>query len=186
MKKIYFLVLALCFFGVGTAQIINFPDANFKAKLLSASSNNQVAQNLSGNYFRIDTNNNSQIEVSEALAVGYLDVGNSLISDLTGITAFSNLTYLNCSHNTITTLDVNSLTNLTYLNCSSNLLTSLLVNNLINLTYLNCFSNRLASLSVNSLINLTYLNCSDNGLPSLTVSSLINLTSLICNNNYLS
>ena len=49
MKNIYFLVVAFCFYGVGNAQIINFPDANFKASLVNSSSTNYVAKNLSGN-----------------------------------------------------------------------------------------------------------------------------------------
>ena len=58
MKKIYFLLLAFAIFTSANAQIINFPDANFKAKLLAASSSNTIATNLSGAYFRIDVNNN--------------------------------------------------------------------------------------------------------------------------------
>ena len=64
MKNIYFLVVALFFYGVGNAQIINFPDANFKAKLLIASPNTQIAKNLAGGYFKIDANNNAEIEVN--------------------------------------------------------------------------------------------------------------------------
>ena len=34
MRKLYFLFMVVLFFVSGKAQIINFPDANFKAKLL--------------------------------------------------------------------------------------------------------------------------------------------------------
>ncbi|MBC7641799.1 MAG: hypothetical protein H7174_05585, partial [Flavobacterium sp.] len=40
MKKLYFTVVAFLFMAVANAQIINIPDANFKAKLLAADNNN--------------------------------------------------------------------------------------------------------------------------------------------------
>ena len=55
MKKLYFLFfLTIGFFG--NAQIINFPDANFKAKLLEADISNGVALDFNDNYFKIDAN----------------------------------------------------------------------------------------------------------------------------------
>jgi hypothetical protein len=35
MKKLYFLLVALIFFTTTKAQIVDIPDANFKAKLLN-------------------------------------------------------------------------------------------------------------------------------------------------------
>jgi hypothetical protein len=61
MKKIYFLFLLVVF--QVNSQIVNIPDANFKAKLLQADVTNYIAKNLSGNYFKIDQNNNQQIEL---------------------------------------------------------------------------------------------------------------------------
>ena len=64
MRKFYFLLLGLLIFSGVQAQIVNIPDANFKSKLLAASTNNVTAY-----YIKIDTNNNGEIEVSEALKV---------------------------------------------------------------------------------------------------------------------
>ena len=100
MKKLYFLFF-FAFSFLANAQIINIPDANFKAKLLEASSSNYIAStedinNTGGafNYTAIDTNNDGEIQVSEALAIKYLNVGpyqtsNSNIRNLIGIEALT-------------------------------------------------------------------------------------------------
>ncbi len=65
------------------AQNISFTDANFKAKLLSASPSNTVAKNLNGNYFKIDANDDGDIQVNEAQQVSELNV--SIYGEGTGI-----------------------------------------------------------------------------------------------------
>ncbi len=55
--KIFYLLLA--FTTLCKAQIINIPDANFKAKLLQSSPTNNIARNINGIYFKIDSNNNN-------------------------------------------------------------------------------------------------------------------------------
>jgi hypothetical protein len=59
MKKIYLFFLILLFAG-SNAQIVNIPDANFKAKLLSANSTNGVAKNAAGQNMVIDGNSNGE------------------------------------------------------------------------------------------------------------------------------
>ncbi|SMP11579.1 T9SS type A sorting domain-containing protein [Chryseobacterium profundimaris] len=76
MKKklsLLFLLLAI----MANAQIVNIPDANFKAKLLSSSPGNTIAKNLSGNYFAIDANGDGEVQQTEADAVGELEVSES-------------------------------------------------------------------------------------------------------------
>ncbi|MES2849727.1 MAG: T9SS type A sorting domain-containing protein [Bacteroidota bacterium] len=67
------------------AQIVNIPDANFKNYLLQYSP-------------AIDINNDNEIQVTEAAAVGrlliYESVNNQMIASLVGLESFSNLTYL--------------------------------------------------------------------------------------------
>jgi len=104
MKKFYLLLLALCLFTTAKAQIINFPDANFKFKLLQASPGNQIAKNLSGNYFAIDANSDGEIQVDEATQVKTLNVSIATISNLTGISNFNSLTELNFSFNLLSSL----------------------------------------------------------------------------------
>ncbi|MFN7014730.1 MAG: T9SS C-terminal target domain-containing protein, partial [Bacteroidia bacterium] len=98
MKKLYFLFfLTIGFFA--NAQIVNIPDANFKATLLSANSSNIIARNLAGYYFTIDSNNDGEIQIIEAQQVKQLNIANKNISNLTGIEAFINLDDLGCSNN---------------------------------------------------------------------------------------
>ncbi|WP_396176707.1 leucine-rich repeat domain-containing protein, partial [Flavobacterium sp.] len=192
MKKLYtLLVIALIGF-VGKAQIVNIPDANFKAKLLQASPSNGIAStqtpNASGNvtiYTKIDTNNDGEIQVSEALAIKWLRVYNNSITDLTGIESFTNLINLNCSNNQLTSLIVSGLTNLKYLYCNNNQLPSLNVIGLSNLQRLECQNNLLPSLNISGLSNLQRLECQNNLLPSLNISGLTNLQTLKCGYNLL-
>jgi Leucine-rich repeat (LRR) protein len=144
------------------AQIITIPDANFKGKLLSASTSNTIAQNAIGSSIKIDVNSDGQIQYFEALLVYTLNVGNSNINSLVGIANFTNLRHLNCYYN-----------NLTYLPIS----------NLSNLISLACYNNSISSLpEVENLVNLSFLNINSNPLTSINVSNLYLLESLFCGN----
>src|SRR5690606_36728942 len=83
------------------STIVYIPDANFKARLLQASSSSDIAKNATGQNIKIDTNNDGEIQVSEVLNVYQLYVQNSNIGDLTGIEAFINLTRLDCYGNNL-------------------------------------------------------------------------------------
>lgn len=183
MKKLSFLLLAFSFFTTVNAQIVNIPDANFKAELLAANTTNYIAKNLSGTFFKIDTNNDGQIQESEVLNVSYLNVQRNQITSLVGIEKFTKLNILACDDNSLTTLDITTLVNLTDLYCSGNQLTSVDVSSSLNLTYLNCRSNKLTSLNVAPLVKLSTLFCDNNQLTSLNVTSLVNLTRLYCGDN---
>ncbi len=111
MKKLLYILFFVT--GIANAQIVTIPDANFKAKLLSATTTNYVATNTSGLSAKIDTNNDGEIQVSEALVITDLNLNNSSISNLSGIEAFLNLTDLNIRNNAVNTIDfINTLTNL--------------------------------------------------------------------------
>ena len=167
------------------AQIVNIPDANFKAKLLQANINNFIAVNLSGTYFKIDTNSDGEIQQTEALEVSQLYVSGSNISNLTGIEFFVNLQLLNCSNNFLTAIDMSNNAGLLVLYCSSNQLTSLNVSTNTSLNLLHCNSNQLSSLNVSSNTLLADFNCSANQLSSINVSSNSALSNFNCSNNIL-
>ncbi len=191
MKQTYiFCLLFISLFS--NAQIINFPDANFKAKLLAASSYQIIASSqtldLNGNvssYNSIDTNGDSEIQISEALQIKYLKISNSNISNLSGIEFFTNLENLQCSNNQISSMNISNLINLKYLYCSSNQLTNLNVLSSTNLKEFSCFSNGLTNLNVTGLTNLKNLYCSVNQLTNLNFSGCTNLQNLICSQNQL-
>ena len=186
MKKIYFLLLAFSFFTTANAQIVNIPDANFKAKLLEANYFNGIAQNLSNQYIKIDANNDGQIQESEALQVKVLDIPSAKIESLMGLEKFTNLQGLNCTNNKLTILDVTNLKNLKELFCSTNQLISINVSGLINMQNLDCDSNQLTSINILGLKNLINLNCGFNKLSSINVTESISLKTLSFSGNHLS
>jgi Leucine-rich repeat (LRR) protein len=189
MKKIYFLLIGICFFFSGlNAQVINFTDYYVKAKLLQAESYSPytIAKNLNGNFFKIDSNNNGEIEVSEALQVSYLDLSSYSLNNLDGINNFPNLSELICNNNSLTALDLRSSINLKKLSCSTNRLTSLDVSSQNKLTELICDHNRLTSITINNQNTLAKLVCYSNQFSVLNLNTLSSLIELNCSGNQLS
>jgi Leucine-rich repeat (LRR) protein len=128
---------------------------------------------------------NGQISISSVLGVTSLNVSNSLISDLTGIQSFKDLTILNCSSNNLATLDLSKNTNLTELSIPSNKLTNLDLSKNTALTKLTCYSNLFTNLDFSSNTSLTTLSCDRNKLTNLNVSKNKTLTYLDCSQNQL-
>jgi len=110
---------------------------------------------------------------------GYWEIPqNQTISDLTGIEDFTALTLLNCSWNSLMSIDVSQNTSLTQLNCVSNQLTSLDVSQNTALSALYCDNNQLTILDVSQNTFLTQLWCASNQLTTLDVSANIYLETL--------
>ena len=111
MKTLFLIVV--CTVSLTTfAQNVYIPDVNFKAYLI-------------GNTL-INTNADAEIQVSEAIVfTGDIDCSNLDVSDLTGIEAFTVLTFLDCTGNQLTTLDLSQNTELFYCRCAQNQLTCL-------------------------------------------------------------
>jgi len=85
MKKIYLLLL-LCSTLLGNAQIVNVPDSNFKAYLLTL----------------VDANQDGEIQITEALIPGSINLSiNKNITNIAGIESFTNLEYLFLRNNPI-------------------------------------------------------------------------------------
>lgn len=208
MKKLYFFLAFVFTVVVGNAQIVTIPDANFKTKLLASSTSNNIAKNSTGNNIKIDTNNDGEIQISEALQVYYLSISSSSISSMEGISSFTNLFELYCQYNQLTALNLSSQTILSELHCNNNQLTSLTINSLPSLNTIYCNNNQLTSLNLTGCNNLAVLNCSDNLLNSITfpssansfwhfdcknnqlttllLASFNNMRTLICSNNQIS
>ncbi|HBD26054.1 T9SS type A sorting domain-containing protein [Flavobacterium sp.] len=169
MKKLYFLFFLIIGF-LGNAQIVNIPDANFKARLISLG---------------VDTNNDGNIQLNEAHQLTYLDIGGQNINDLTGINNFINLTFLESSGNNLSTLNITGLLNLVNLRCYNCNLTSLNLINLPNLRSLHCYANNLTTINLSSLTKLEQLICDNNRLTTLDLSNSSNLNEIRCWNNQL-
>jgi uncharacterized repeat protein (TIGR01451 family) len=181
--SIAFFICFMPFFA--QAQIVNIPDANFKAKLLRASTTFGIAKDSLGNNIKIDANDDGEIHEFEASKVYDLDVRNSNIGSLEGIMSFTNLKTLRCSDNQLSNLNVSGLTSLEYLKCSSNQLSSLDVSGLTSLESLECLYKQLSSLNVSGLTRLEELGCQVNQLTSLNVNGCTSLKSLNCTSNQL-
>lgn len=172
MKHFYFLLIALFSFQFSQAQIVNIPDANFKNALVNTNCVD-IDGDGSGGDVDADTNDDGEIQVSEALAVSNLWISNQSISSIEGIQSFTNLQTLECQNNQITSLDLLSVnTNLERLYCSSN-----------NLTTLDLSSNfNLNNVLIDANNNLTSVNLSNTSIISLTPGFLFSLTDLNLSN----
>ena len=124
----------------------NFPDKNFRKYVES----------------EFDLTGNGALNQAEIDQITSIDVSGKSISDLTGIGFFKKLTALQCSNNSLSSLDVSKNTQLAHLNCEKNLLTSLNVSKNTKLISLECGGNRLTSLSLSKNKKLTTLDCLGN------------------------
>ena len=91
MKRLLTIAFLLISLAVN-AQIVNIPDANFKAALIAEG---------------VDTNNDGEIQVNEAENVVNMDVSNSEISSLEGIQSFINLEEIVADYNNISEVHLN-------------------------------------------------------------------------------
>jgi len=147
-----FLGFTLFCFSQNTA----IPDANFEQALIDLG-------------IDTDATIDGQVLTANISSLTSLVVDSENIADLTGIEGFTALTYLDCSNNVLTSLDVATNTALTYLNCSNNVLASLDMSTNTALIYLYCFNNVLTSLDVTTNTALKSLGCSTNQLTTLDV-----------------
>lgn len=163
--------------------VVNIPDANFKAALVANTA--------------INTNANNEIECTEAIAyTNGINVDNIVISDLTGIEAFINITSFSSNNNQvgsgfvnfIDTLDVSNFNSLTSVSCTGNVGFEYLNASDCNaLTSVNISTGNATGVSVdlNNCTSLTSLNLSNKNLNALDVNGCTALTTIDCSNNQL-
>lgn len=168
LLSVLMVLFSLCMFS----QNVSIPDANFKNYLLTNP--------------EVNTNNDSEIQVSEASTfTGSLSFQFWNINDLTGIEAFTNLTFLDCGDNNLTSLDLSQNTALEQLYCYDNNLTSLNLSANTALLALDCRDNQIASLDLSANPLLYYLNCPFNAMSSLNVQNT-SMQTLRCYSNSIS
>ncbi len=160
-------ICSLC--GVIKIGEKTFPDANFRSF-------------VSENY---DFNSDGVLSPSERQGISHINVSNLNIADLTGIEYFPNIWELNCSKNTLTSLDMSKNTELKYLYCYQNNLTVLDVSKCPNLLSLDCRYNDLLSLDVTNNTELDFFQCAYNSLTSLNLRNNSKLSDLFCDGNRL-
>jgi len=185
------LFVFIMFFSSNTidAQTINFTDLNFRNYLRSANLSNDIAKDVNGNSMKIDTNNDYEIQVSEALNVYELKLGLNfaIFQSIEGIEYFTNLRELFSFSEllTIPNIDITALTNLELLTLSNCNVENLSVNGLANLKYFNCRNNNLQTLDLSGLTNLEELDCQTNYIQNLDLSGFTSLKKLKCQSNSL-
>lgn len=196
MKNLLLILFALTLGGLVQAQNVNIPDENLKAALLA---HDPV----------IDTNNDQEIQVSEAEAVvGSLNLASKGISNMTGIEAFVNITTLYASGNSIESIDLSFNTKLATLYIYSNSLVTLDLSSNEDIATVHCFTNNISNFTLpadpsnlrtlnignnpftgsfdfSSYTSLIYLGVFTGGICTLDVSMLSNLTTLSVGNNNL-
>lgn len=107
-------------------EAVEIADAAFKAYLLSA----------------YDVDGDGILSTKEAAAVERIEASGKGIKSMSELnTLFKGVTYLDCSDNELTELNISELTRLTYLDCSGNRLTTLDIQNQQSLTTLDATGN---------------------------------------------
>jgi Leucine-rich repeat (LRR) protein len=153
------IIYIICFFFTLFtihAQNVNIPDTNFKKALIELG---------------IDKNKDGEIQTSEAVMVDSLNVSNNKIEDLTGIEAFTNLLFLNCSMNSLSVIDFSNNSVLKTIYCGWNNLKTININKNSELFSLFCTDNSLQSIDISNNYNLKFFACDKNQLSAINVSN---------------
>lgn len=177
-------------FTVFNAQIVNIPDANFKAYLLSANSTNYIAKDVNNNSVVIDTNGDNEIQVSEANIIRTLDISGttnsigSQISSIVGVKSFTNLSKLSVQsipNTNFTFFDVSGMTYLTELFAAHYYISGFNVDNCTSLTKISIYGGNFQTLTLN-VPSLTNLSINDHltslnfqGCPNIKFLNLENI-----------
>jgi hypothetical protein len=157
--------------SIGYAEsnpFVNIPDTAFLHALIDE---------------EVDTNGDSLISYAEAEVIISIDVSDRGIIDMTGIEAFVNLDTLECSRNSVTSLDLSNNTMLKDLSCNLCQLKSLNVSKNTLLEWLSCWNNELTSLDISNNPVLIGLYIQRNQINTLDLSNNTNLNYLRCRGN---
>ncbi|TBX70979.1 T9SS type A sorting domain-containing protein [Flavobacterium silvisoli] len=166
MKKIIVILIVLLVDSLN-AQVINFPDPAFKAKLLQSDTNNFIAGGV-----KIDANGDGEITQTEALAVYFISIQTSEnITDIMGIGYFINIQNFQLLSNMLQTADLSSLSNLKTLDLGANQLTSINLNGLSNLWFMNIGGNPLTSVNFSTLSALKIILIDNTEVTNLDFSN---------------
>ncbi|WP_304986253.1 InlB B-repeat-containing protein [Flavobacterium rivulicola] len=143
MRKIILFCLFIFTMAAVKAQTVTITDVNFHAALIANG---------------VDTNSDTLIQTSEALEVTSLNVQSYGITNMTGISSFTNLQILDCSGNSLTSLNLTGLSSLQSLSCSNNAITNLDVSSCTALTNLSFTGNPIAVFNASDCTLLSTIN----------------------------
>ncbi len=112
---------------------------------------------------------NNYVLTSDIKYITILDIQKRHISDLTGIQDFTGLTWIRCSDNNLTAIDISKNLELTNLYIDINQLKLLDVSKNSKLSYLICSYNQIVDLDLSKNKNLKYFECRGDGLQHLNL-----------------
>lgn len=151
------------------SQTVRIPDPNFKQKIIALG---------------YDTNDDNQIQASEAEKVTSLYINDLGVVNLEGINSFINLEEFGCYNNKLTTLDVSKLKKLKFLYAYNNRINTININDLTQLEHLYLQDNFfIKAIDVSKFVNLKELYLSNNRIKNLDVSGLNVLEKIEAENN---
>ncbi len=171
MKRLFTL---LYFFTsvLGFSQIVNIPDVNFKAELISDG---------------VDTNGDNEIQISEAENILYLNISSEDVVDLAGIEAFTNISKLECNSRDLAVVDLSNNTLLRYLTLSRTGVTALDLSKNTELFELRISQCALSELDLSSNVKLKKVYCRENEqLTTVDLSECVELQTADFSKNNLS
>ena len=145
---------------IGFGQLTYVPDNWFEAYLENNGMGNGIQYDDSVFTAAIDTVTYLDLSYGAGQAIG--------VFDLTGIEDFTNLEYLDCSYNLLTSIDLSQNTALEWFNVKFNQLNSLDVSHNTALTYLFCENNQLATLDLRNGNNTNVTSFKSYNNSSLT------------------
>jgi hypothetical protein len=182
----------ISFYRIRQVEVVVMPDPNFEAAVRSAIPHKYAPTNL---VYDIDVHpitalNTVSAGITSAVGIAwmdqltYLDCSENALThlDLTGNSMLQNLT---CLNNNLGELDLSGCVELQQLECSFNALSNLTVSASADLEFVWCHDNQLTDLDVSSNTQLVFLNCSHNSLTSLITAVNANLSGLYCFSNQL-
>jgi len=190
MKKI--ILLLLLFAGIANAQNLTFADISLKAMLVNGGDANFTAFSTNGSQvFRIDTNFDNQIQVSEAALIGRLwieGLNAYAVTNIQGIEGFANLTELGFIGISTPTISLSGMPNLKVLSVNSPILTSATISGMPGLKNIGFNNNPLlTALTVANCANLEFIMAQGNAvLSNFTVNNLPTLENIYINDNQIS
>ena len=134
---------------------------------------------------QFDTDGNGHLSEAEINGVTLIDIRQRNIVTAIGIEFFTELKYLYCTNNQLSSLNTSDNTKLEILDCSNNRLTTLDVGGNANLEELTCDHNQIGELNLQNNTALENLKCNNNRLSALDLNKNANLVYCTCEGNAL-
>lgn len=130
-----------------------------------------------------DTNGDAYLSQDELNSVNAIRITG--VTSLVGIECFEELIHLECSNNSLASLDLSNNQKLKHLDCANCSLSTLDLSHQHDLKYVNCKENQLDFLDLSYCPSIVDISCSYNKLSAIVLSGCHNIRSISCNHNRL-